>query len=282
MASVCVMNFSVLMSIYSKENPVFFRQALNSILKQTVLPDEIVLVKDGPLPIELEEVIEEYRKIFFMKIVPLEKNMGLGEALRVGVNAASNELIARMDTDDICYLDRFEIQLNYIRKNPDVAVLGSSVQEFGSYPEDLGSFRVLPEKGQALLRYAKYRSPVNHPSIMFRKSAVITSGNYSGTIRLFEDYSLFMRMILKGYKFYNLQRALLHFRVGDGTQNIKRRSGLHYIKSELKFLQYARSIGYLNTREYLLSIIMKTPVRVLPLFIVKFIYFRLLRKKTGL
>ncbi len=268
------------MSVYFKENPRYFRQSLDSIFKQTLLPNEIVLIKDGPLPIELEAVITEYINNYpeIFKIIPLIENKGLGNALAIGVVQCSYEIIARMDTDDICVSNRFEKQIKFLNSNPDIALVGSNVEEFNSIPGDLKRYRKMPEQGVALKKYSRFRNPVNHPSVMFRKNKVLEAGNYNGDILLFEDFSLFIRMLSKGGNFYNIQECLLYFRSGVGIEVIKRRSGLFYIKNEWKFSKLALKIGSLNIFEWFFYITTKLPLRLLPPKVILYIYNQFLRQ----
>ena len=272
--------FSVLISIYFKENPIYFRQSLESIFKQTFLPNEIVLIKDGPLSIELDAVITEYTnnypKIF--KIISLSENKGLGNALAIGVVQCSNQVIARMDTDDICAINRFEKQIKFLDSNSNIDLVGSNVEEFNNVPGDLKRFRKMPEQGEALRKYSRFRNPVNHPSVMFRKDKVLEAGNYNGDILLFEDFSLFIKMLHNGCEFFNIQESLLYFRTGIGIEVIKRRSGLFYIKNEWEFAKLALKIGSLNIFEWLFYIATKLPLRLLPPRVILYIYNQFLRQ----
>ena len=271
--------FSVLVSVYFKENPVYFKKALDSIVNQTLLPNEIVLIKDGPLGEELENVLNEYILHYpnLFKIISLPVNRGLGNALAIGVNECSYEFIARMDTDDICVLNRFEKQLRFLDQNSNIDVVGSNVEEFNIEPGDLKRFRKMPESGKSLLKYSKFRNPINHPTVMFRKAKVLEAGNYSGEILLFEDFSLFIRMLQKGASFYNIQECLLHFRTGLGIDVIKRRSGLFYVKNEWKFSLLSLKIGNLNFFEWLFYVCTKLPLRLLPPKVILFVYNQFLR-----
>lgn len=272
-------NFSVLISIYCKENPVYFEKSLASLVHQTLVPDEIVLIKDGPLTEDLEKVLKEYVLHYpnLFKIIALPVNKGLGNALSIGILECSSELIARMDTDDICVLNRFEKQINFIDNNPGIDLVGSNVEEFNNHPGDLQRFRKMPEQGNELLKYSKYRSPVNHPSIMFRRQKVIDAGNYTSDILMMEDFSLFVRMLNMGCVFYNIQEVLLNFRVGVDLEVIKRRSGLIYFKNEWKFAKLALKIGHLNFYEWLFYIIFKLPLRLMPPQVIQFVYNTFLR-----
>jgi glycosyltransferase involved in cell wall biosynthesis len=273
------MKFSVLMSVYIKESPLFFKDSLNSIYNQTLLPDEVVLIKDGPLTFDLEKVIDEFVLKFInkVKVISLSENKGLGNALSIGVLECSNDLIARMDSDDICVLDRFEKQIDFLIKNPKIDLLGTNIEEFNIVPGDLNRLRVLPQSGIKLIKFSKFRNPINHPTIMFRKEKVIAVGNYQSDILLFEDYSLFIRMIRNNANFYNIQEPLLFFRVGRGIETIKRRSGFNYLKNEWKFSLLSLKIGHINFFEWLFYIFIKLPFRMLPPRVVLFVYNKFLR-----
>ena len=161
-------NFSLLISIYSKESPIYFRQSLESIINQSLIPNEIVLIKDGPLTEELENVLNEYDENYpnLFKIIALPVNKGLGNALSIGVLECSNDLIARMDTDDICVFNLFEKQIDFLINNPNIDLVGTNVEEFNVEPGDLKRYRKMPEKGVALKKYSRFRNPVNHPTVM--------------------------------------------------------------------------------------------------------------------
>ena len=209
------MNFSVLMSIYKKEEPKYFNRAMQSIWdEQTVKPDEIVLVQDGPLTDGLHKAIDEWKakigEVF--KTVPLEKNVGLGDALNAGIKHCSYELIARMDTDDISIPNRFEKQLKAFENNY-IDICSSWVSEFDSDENEIISYRKLPEKHNEIIVYSKMRSPINHPAVMYKKSIVEKAGGYKHMLWM-EDYYLWARMLLSGAKFYNIQEPLVNMRAG--------------------------------------------------------------------
>lgn len=275
------MQFSVLASVYFKEKPSNLILALNSVFNQTLLPDEFVLIKDGPLTEELDSIIDRYSQLYpsILKIVTLENNMGLGNALRIGVENCSYEIIARMDTDDIARPYRFEKQIEFLKLHPNIDVVGSIIEEFNVSPGDLKRFKINPENHEALIKQIKFKSPFNHPSIMMRKASLLKAGNYKGDLLLFEDYSLFLRLWLIGAKFYNIQEVLLDFRVGTGIETIKRRSGRHYIEKEMKFIKYAEKIGAFNKIDALKYKCIKLPIRLLPPKVVIFIYNTFLRDK---
>ena len=224
--------FSVLMSIYYKENPEWFRIALDSVINQTLQANEIVLVEDGKLTEELYQVIDEYKTKYpdLFNIVPLEKNSGLGEALRIGVLNCSNKLVARMDTDDIARNDRFEKQIKFMDENPDIDLVGSWISEFEDNPNEIISYRQLPTKHDDIYKFGQFRCPVNHMTVMYRKSAVLNAGNYQ-TFKNIEDYYLWGRMLKNGAKFANIPECLVNVRAGNAM--FARRANLTYfINSE--------------------------------------------------
>lgn len=253
-------SFSVLISIYYKENPDWFREALDSVFAQTVQPSEIVLVEDGPLTPELYAVIDEYSKLHpIFNIVKNEKNLGLGLALQKGVLACNNEIIARMDTDDVLPKERFEKQLAKISEGYDVVSCWSLYYE-GSV-ENVIAVKHRPEKHEDIVKLAHRRSPVCHAACFMRKSAVIDSGNYLHK-QYYEDYHLWIRMILKGYKFYNIQESLYYVRTS--MNQVGRRGGLSYLKNEIKIFKEFKSMGFYTTRDVLVNSALRAVARLSP------------------
>lgn len=271
------MNFSVLMSIYHKEKPEYFNRAMQSIWnEQSVKPDEIVLVQDGKLTDELYSSIDEWKTKLgdVLKIIPLEKNVGLGDALNEGIKHCSYELIARMDTDDISLPDRFEKQLK-VFDNSDIDICSGWLSEFEDDENVITSYRKLPQNHDEILKYAKTRSPISHPAVMFKKSMVEQAGGYK-KMMLMEDYYLWIRMIMKKAKFYNIQEVLLHMRAGDSM--LERRWGLKYAKSELALSREFYKIGFLDIKEYIKIVFIRVPIRFVPKKLFKIAY-RMLRAK---
>ena len=219
---------SVLMSLYKKEHPEYLRLALDSMINQTAKPDEIVLVEDGPLTPELYAVVKEYKEN--LTIVVNETNLGLGLALNEGLKACRNELVARMDTDDISVLTRCGKQLQYFNEHPEITILGGQIEEFIDSSEDVVGKRIVPETDTELKEFMKRRCPFNHMTVMFKKSDVIKAGNYQDWFWN-EDYYLWIRLALEGFLFANLPDTLVHTRVG--TEMYQRRGGKRYFESEI-------------------------------------------------
>jgi glycosyltransferase involved in cell wall biosynthesis len=211
--------YSVLMSVYFKEIPEYFIQSIESMLNQSIVPDEIVIVKDGPLTSELEDVIKYYGnyKPELFKFVTLEKNMGLGLALNEGLKQCKNELVARMDTDDISVVNRCELQLIEFELNPNLILIGAQTLEFENDIKNVWSSRTVPISNKDIIKFSKRRSPFNHPTVMFKKTPVLIIGGYSGLSRK-EDLDLFIRIIIEGYECKNLNQFLLYYRVNLSNQ----------------------------------------------------------------
>lgn len=266
--------FSVLMSVYVKERPEYLDAALNSVLEQTSIPDEIVLMEDGILTDELYAVIDKYKEIFpDLKTYQSKYNLGLGEMLRKGVALCSNELIARMDTDDIAVPRRFEWQLDCMKKNKEIAVCGGLIEEFNE-EGTVCQMKKMPESNRQIFVYAKERNPVNHMTVMFRKEEVLKAGNYRD-ISLLEDYDLWIRMLKNGAQFYNIQQVLVKTRVSDSTYH--RRGGRKYCQEYLKLRKRQRKFGLLNYREYLFSCMKTAAITLAPDKIRKNVYIKVLR-----
>lgn len=194
------MKYSVLMSIYKNEKPDYFKISLDSMINQTIKPDEIVLVKDGPLTADLEKIIHDYQEKLpsLFVVVTLKKNVGLGLALNEGLKVCKNELVARMDTDDISLPSRCEKQLMVFKEYPNTSILGSNIDEFSEHPSEIVSSRVVPEEHKEIIKFSRMRNPFNHPTVMYKKKDILESGGY-GDFRRNQDYELFVRMLNNGY-----------------------------------------------------------------------------------
>ncbi len=252
--------FSVLISIYKNEKPAWFRLALDCVLNQSVMPDEIVLVKDGPLTSELDAVIEEYTKRFnHFNIVVNETNLGLGLALQKGVLACKNEIIARMDTDDLIPEDRFEKQLAKMEEGYDVVSCWSRL--FMNDSQEIIAVKTRPEHHDDIVKLAHRRSPVCHAAAFMRKSAVLKAGNYQHR-QYYEDYNLWVRMIHSGAKFYNVQEVLYYVRTTE--EQLKRRGGFSYLRNELKYLKEFYDMGFYSAWDLFVNSNIRIAARLTP------------------
>jgi glycosyltransferase involved in cell wall biosynthesis len=269
--------FSVLMSVYAKEQPEHLKAAVDSVFAQSLPPNELVLVKDGPLPAPLEAVIAQavhrHRRL---SVVTLERNVGLGAALNVGLRQCRNELVARMDSDDLCLPGRFERQIPPIASDPGLAVIGGWISEFEHDPQLTHSVRRVPEHHEQIAQLARTRCPINHPTVVFRKSAIQAVGGYNAK-HLQEDYYLWARLMLAGRRFYNIQAPLVHMRTGGGL--FDRRGGLRYAKAERRlFIDFYR-MGFISLSQLVFNLAARTVVRLVPTALRKHLYVRFARAR---
>jgi glycosyltransferase involved in cell wall biosynthesis len=272
--------YSVLMSVYHKEKPEYLRDSINSMINQTVKPDEIVLVKDGPLTEALEKVIYEYKDNPILNVVELKENVGLGKALNIGLTKCRNEIVARMDTDDISEVERCEKQYK-ILISQNVSVVGASVSEFIDDKDNIVAYKDVIENHNEIIQRMKYRNAINHPTVMFKKSDVISAGSYQHWF-LNEDYYLWIRMILMGYKFMNMNEPLVRMRITNDTY--LRRGGWKYFVTQKKLFDYMLKENFINIIEYFYNNIIRFVTRLLvPNKLRKKLYLSLLRRtnQTG-
>jgi len=271
-----MIHFSVLLSVYKLENPIFLKASLDSIwINQSLKPTEIIIVKDGPLTTELDAVIDDFNLIAPLKIISLPKNKGLGNALRTGLNNCSNEIVFRMDTDDISIPSRFEEQVKVFNKKSNKAVIiGSNIQEFNLKPYDLSRIRKVPASFNQINILKFYRNPFNHMTVGFLKSVILEKGGYRD-MPGYEDYYLWMR-VLKDHEGINLTNSLVHARVGNDM--IGRRHGFMFFKNELRFQIRLLNEGLTSLPICIKNIFLRGVPRLLPKKILELIYKKFLRK----
>lgn len=270
--------YTVLMSVYYKEKPEYLSLSIESMLNQTVKPDEFIIVKDGPLTTELDEVINNfvtaYPKTF--NIIVNETNLGLGPALAKGIENSKNELIARMDSDDYVVSTRCERQLEKFREDPKLGMVGSYEAEFVDDIDNVISIHRVPSENDEIERFMHRRCSVLHPTVMYKKSAVLKSGNYQSVL-LYEDYDLLARMVLEYHiKSYNIPEPLYYIRTSEDF--FKRRGGIKYAKTVLKFKWGQYRKGYMSLMDFCISGLGQAFVCVLPNSLRKIFYMKFLRK----
>lgn len=269
------MKFSVLMTTYFNDSFNSFVSAFMSIYHDQILkPDEVVVVLDGPVSVEISEFLKSQNHIN-LKIIELKKNHGLGYALNKGIINCSNEIVARMDSDDISLPHRFSKIIPFFIEN-NLDLCGSSVQEF--ITDSKGKIKtigikIMPEKHEECIKLFKYSSAINHPTAILKKSKVISAGNYQN-IYLKEDIDLWLRMISIGCKIRNYQSPLLMYRFNN---IFKKRSGFKYFDSEKKILALKLKIGIINKIEFYYMIFFSFIIRNSPLSLVR-MYYYLFRK----
>lgn len=254
--------FSVLMSVYKEENPEYLSLAIESILHQTLLPNEVIIVEDGPLTEALDAMISQYvDQCPMIKRIPFKKNRGLGLSLRDGVLACQNEWIARMDTDDIAKPERFQKQIFFLQQHPDISLLGTGIEEFSIDKDQPDSITILPTNHKAIIEFAKRRNPFRHMTVIFKKEAVLTSGNYRHFL-WFEDYDLWVRMLIHGFKSANLPEVLVSVRADSAM--FARRGGWKYLKQDIKFQILLYKEHFIGPLVLLENIAMRGIVRLIP------------------
>lgn len=268
--------YSVLMSLYFKEKPEYLRLAIQSMVDQTLKPDEIVIVKDGQITSELQReldvFVDKYPILF--KIVGYENNRGLGLALNYGLEHCKNELVARMDTDDIAKPNRCEKQLMAFEKDQDLSIVGSAVDEFNGTPENVTGRRTVPSSHKEIYDFGKKRSAFNHPSVIYRKSKVLEFNGYSD-LRRNQDVDLFGRMLYGGCKAANFNESLLWFRSDDNLS--KRRKSWENTSSYIETIKKFWKMGYATLGDYALVLVAQTLMFLSPIQIQSWLYKKFLR-----
>lgn len=270
------MNYSILMTVYKNDNPEYVRKSIRSMLNQSVLTDDFIIVKDGPIPQSLQNVIDIETKDFseITRQIQLEKNIGLGLALNEGLKFCKNEIVARMDSDDISVENRCEVQLNEFKRDASLDIIGSSVDEFINEETNIVSRRVVPVTHDDILKYMKKRDPFNHPAVMYKKSKVLAVGGYSD-LRKNQDTDLWIRMFEFGCKAKNIKESLLLFRFEEDTY--KRRKNWLNTKLLIGIRYKAYKRGFNTLGEFLNVALAQLLIYLMPISFQKFIYKNYLR-----
>lgn len=267
---------SVLLPIYHGDKPEWLHQALKSIENQTLKSSEIILVQDGPVSNELyNEVIYWKKRIPDLKVVELKENQGIPAALNAGIQACSQPWIARMDADDIADPLRFELQWNYLKSHPDIVILGSWIDEYDEAMTKKLSTRTVPELHQDIMRFAHWRSPFNHQTVIYLREAVLSVQGYPLEKVMGEDYVLWTRLLYRGFKAANIPQPLVKVRAGKSL--LYRRKGWKYLKLEYKSMHMIYRMGFFTWHQYALQLLIRTLVRLLPTSGVRSVY-KLLRR----
>lgn len=269
------------MSVYYKEKPEWLSYSIESMLNQTVKPNEFVLVEDGPLTKKLDQVIDKFvknnPKLF--KIIKIKENGGLGPALKIGIENCKNEFIARMDSDDISVSNRCELQLTRFINDKELDMIGANHIEFIDSVDNPVAYKVLPSSFDDIKKYIKRRNPFSHSVVMYKKSAILEAGNYRNYYGL-EDYDMWARMILYKKKCENINAYLSYVRVGKDLY--ARRGGIKYLKSLLKFKKELYKNGISSAKDYFVGSFAHVVVCLLPGGLRKKIYKKFLRERVDI
>lgn len=273
------LRFSVSMCVYEKDNSKFLHQAIESIINQSVKPDEIILVVDGPIPFVIDKVIENFENEENFKVIRLDKNVGHGNARRIGLENCSYDLVALMDADDISLPDRFEKQLNCFYEDGSLSVVGGNIKEFVGTIDNIIGIRKVPQKDQEIKKYLKTRCPLNQVTVMFKVSEVEAVGGYIDWFNE-EDYYLWVRMFQNNAIFKNLNDILVYVRVGN--EMYLRRGGWRYFKSEFRLQKYMFDNKIVNIINFVINISIRFVVQVLmPNKVRGFIFKKFARTKVS-
>lgn len=273
--------YSFLMSVYYKENPQYLQESIESMLAQTVMPDEIIIVEDGPLTDELNRVLDNYKKKYpeLFHIIRLKTNGGLGHALNIGIKASKNELIARMDSDDISLPDRCEKQLLEFNANPSLSIVGTQLDEFiDDDPNNIIASRIVPITDKEIVKFAKRRSPFNHATVMYRKSVLVKMKGYHTSGRK-EDLDLFIRMVNHHCKAKNINESL--YLVRSNTDNIKRRKTWQNCSEYIAIMHGFYKKGYCGLIDLAYVTIGQLVLFMSPVWLTNLLTERFLRKKRN-
>lgn len=276
------MNISVLMSVYIGTDSTELLNCLQSVSEQSLPPSQVVIVVDGPVKSDVEGVLKSYkeRTKYSVDVIRFPENRGLGAALADGLNVCHHDLIARVDTDDINLPVRFEAQHQFLVQSPELSVVGGVLEE--AYKTPRGEevlVRKVPIEWKKIERSARYRNPINHPTAMFRKEHVLKSGNYQPLL-WFEDYYLWARMIMNGYKFGNINQVLV--RASADRNYFLRRGGLNYLRQEIALTSSLRKIGFHNLFNSIRFLTVRFIFRIMPVKYRSWFYLRTLRKHSKL
>lgn len=251
-------SFSVLMSVYKNDDALCLKEALDSIFAQTIPPAEVVLVSDGPLTDKLDAVLGEYKDK--CKIIRLPHNMGLGAALQTGLKECSYSLVARMDSDDICQPDRFELQLAAFEKDAKLSICGGAIEEIDFKTKETIALRRLPQTDAEIKQFLKLRCPFNHMTVMFKKADILACGGYEAKF-LMEDYSLWVNCAAKGLKMCNLPQILVRARMDE--KSYQRRGSYRYFKSNKALQDEMLALGMISLPTYIFNLFIRFSVQVI-------------------
>jgi glycosyltransferase involved in cell wall biosynthesis len=269
--------FSLLVPVYDGDRPDHLRRALRSAVDdQTVRPDQVVIVRDGPVRDELAECLDEFvrRSPVPVTLVPLQSNGGLGPALDRGLAASWFDVIARMDADDVAMPHRFEVELPLIE---DADIVGAGLLEFVEDTDHIVGQRTPPTEPGQIERYARMHDPFNHPTVVYRRRAVLAAGGY-GDLPLMEDYALFARMLAGGARAVNVAEPLVFYRVG--AQAYKRRGGAALLRSELRLQREFRRRGFTTPAEYVRNVLVRGGYRLIPWWCRRAVYKPIVARYT--
>jgi glycosyltransferase involved in cell wall biosynthesis len=270
---------SVVITTYSGDNVTELSESIDSILNQTHLPAEIVLIEDGPLSSDLKSVVKNYQDRYhdLFSITSLETNRGTGYARRIGVENATHEFVAMMDADDISISERIDIQAQYLHRHPEVDAVGGYIAEFTTDMDSPHSVRRVPLDPETIASKARFRSPMNQTTVMARRTALLEADNYRDVARM-EDYGLWVRMLTNGSTLANIPKVFVKVRGGDAMYT--RRGGWEYLREEIRLQREFLTLGFVSPLIAVMNLCIRIPTRLMPNRIRGILYSQFLRKST--
>lgn len=270
---------SVLLPVYGGNEADNLNMAIKSLVNQTRLPDELVIIRDGHLDQDLDSVVNKWREDDRVPVtrVTLSENIGLGGALREGLKQCNSEYTARMDADDISVPTRFQRQAEFLSKHPEVDLLGGYIEEFDGDPENILARREVPTTHEDIVRMAHFRSPFNHATVVMRTETAVSAGNYRA-VDYMEDWDLWSRMFLESATAANMPEVHLKVRAGDDMY--RRRGGIGYAQAEFnRQIEFLRR-GFITPQQFSRNLLVRVPVRIVPDGVRGYIYQNYLRETT--
>lgn len=267
--------YSVVMAVYSKDRPKWFKQAIESLVDQTISSNDIVIVADGPLTPQLNAVLRLYRDTESVSLIRLRKNQGLGYALNIAISHTKNELIARMDSDDISLPNRFELQIAEFIKNPKLDILGGQIAEFINSPEEIVAYRKVPTTYAEIKKFARRRCPFNHPTVMYKKSVIQKLGGYDVSAIRIEDYDLWLRALASDARCANLDAILLYYR--STQESMKRRKTFTSLKNHIQARARFYRRKHISLVDFAYGVITQTVLFAIPASIADKVFKKVVR-----
>lgn len=275
-----MVKISVVLPTYGGDEPSALRAAVESLVSQTRTLDEVMIVRDGPVPEANQAVLDEFEAAYpFVRILSFAENQGRALARKIGVERCQGDLVAMMDADDICVPTRAERQVTYLEDNPEVDVVGAQLLEFDPETGETIAVRTLPTDHEEIRSLAKTRSPVSQSTAIFRRQVALDAGNYRDVDRM-EDYGLWVRMLVNGARFSNIPEVLVKARAGEGMY--KRRGGWEYAREELRLQREFVALGFISPVRALRNIALRVPIRFVPNAVRAYIYERLFRTEPSI
>lgn len=263
--------------VYSGVSPAEFTRAYRSIAHQTLEPEEILVVLDGPVQPGIEEFLSE-REGSQLTIIRLEHNQGVAAAMRVAFEGARHRWVARHDADDIMMPERFAIQWPIVSTG-EFAAVGGAMLEFVDNPTNIVRVRRLPSSHEDLARYARMNSPLNNQSTVFDRDAVLAVGNVRD-VQFMEDYDLFARLIAHGYRLHSVDKPLVLVHAQDTMYD--RRTDARFAKSERQMQKNLVEMGLISRPRAVINYAIRQTFRALPRPLLKLAYVGLFHRPDAL